>query len=213
MSAKMRRFLPDVPRLLKSKDQFRTLASPDAASSIAAFLAWKAFLLVARAETDASEKRRCQSSVVKTLRHFPDELFPNVRAFADTLQLFRDPRAASAEVFNEWFISLDDAAALSRDEIARERGRIARSIERLGHLTNTESTALLVSEGALLGEQLYRIRNSVIGHASVVTGMVLFDRIVPEFERVVSDLALFGRARLASMTAEEALKEFKASDA
>jgi hypothetical protein len=200
------RFLADVPRLLRAKEQFRSLSSIDAASSIPAFLAWKAFLIVARQESAPTEKRRCQDSVAETLKAFPDEVMGPTREFVENLQLLRNPRMASPSVVEDWFISMDDLTSLQRDQLTIQRERILRSIERLDRALQGDGR-LLLNEGDAIGEQLYRVRNSVIGHASVVTGMVLFDRIVPAFESLVSELALLGRARLGNISAYDARAE------
>ena len=145
-----------------------------------------------------------------TLRAYPDDLLLPALDFVRNLQLLRDPRLASPAVVEEWFISLDDLTSLSREDLTAERERILRSIERLGRLAEGDS-GIFTNEGASIGEQLYRVRNSVIGHASIVTGMILFDRIVPAFDRFVSDLALLGRARLAGMSVAEARVELSRS--
>jgi hypothetical protein len=173
--------VPDVPRLLALKHQVReSILGEETASSVSAFIAWKALLLASQAEVGGSEIARLKATVVECLRRYPKELRPALTSFVVALTRVSGPDVTPS-VKSEW---MGDPG-----ELAGEVDRVLRSVKQLSRrLPETPDDRLwtLAEEVAL---RLRQIRHVVIGHARVTTGTPLFATIVKPFEELVTQLA------------------------
>lgn len=84
MNARKKRSFPDVHRLLWVREDFRALQG-DGASSVPAFLAWKAFLIVTRLETGSTEKEKVCASCRASIEQMGLELDGRINEFAMAL--------------------------------------------------------------------------------------------------------------------------------
>jgi hypothetical protein len=193
---KLRRLWPDVPRLLRAREQFSSYQTPDAGISVPAFLAWKAFLIVMRCEEGETEKERCRNSVTLSLRAFRDDLHGESSAFIHALHHFLDETPA---VVSDWYLPTNVDG-----HPEREVRRIVQDLKRLEAHSRRMSAEQLAELGPEIADQLYQVRCSVIAHASVLTNGNLFDVIVPAFGRLVAALSLAGWARRAGISLQEA---------
>ncbi len=190
MASKSKRRFPDVHRLLSARDNFRELQG-EGASSVPAFLAWKAFLVVARLECGTSEKHKVIASCRESITRFGPDLEESVKRFSVALSSVNN---VPDSVVRDWYVSAEMYEQVSKsyiaDEVAQARRRIARMQRAIDRAT---SCSVFPCEE--IGLELYRIRNVVLAHPRVLTGANLFETIVPAFEDLVYRLALAGWGR------------------
>jgi hypothetical protein len=173
--------MADVPRLLALKRQVRALVlGEDTASSVAAFIAWKAMLLVSNAQAGSGESERVKAGVTMCLRNHPEQLRPALRSFMAALKRL-SASDVTPSVRGEWI------------EDCREDGQdvdsILRSVRQLAEQLPGTPDDRLWTLGPAVALNLRRIRHVVIGHARVTTGTPLFAAIVNSFEDLVTELA------------------------
>lgn len=187
---KAREIVPDVPRLLRLKQQVRTsVLGDETASSIAAFIAWKAFLLASMVEEGGDEADRVERTVAACLRHYPVQMRPPLASFVVGLKRLSGPDITPA-LRMEWLGQ--------PQKIGNEVERIVRSVKRLvRELPETPDDKLWMIAPSV-GEHLRHVRHVVIGHARVTTGTPLFPMIVRPFEDLVAQLAMLHHRTLNS---------------
>lgn len=186
---------PDVGRLLRARGQFRSYGTADAASSVPAFLAWKAFLLVARGTDEGSEPSQCAKLIAQSLEACA-ELTPRAVTLATNLQDFR---RVSPAVVQMWFVPDSVGAEQATAEVQGMLRRI-RSLERFGELNGANGSRAAYTLGGIC----YAIRNAVLAHVNVLSTGNLFQRIVPPFEELVAAVAVAGWAKRAGVSLGDA---------
>jgi hypothetical protein len=172
--------MPDVLRLIELKRKVRELVlGEETASSVAAFIAWKALLLASNVER-GSEHERLQAATANCLRNYPNELRSSLTAFVLALRHLSGP---------------DITPAIRADWIGDPRGvgqeveRVLRDIKQLVIVLPKTADKDLPKLARSIAAHLARIRNVVIGHAQVTTGTPLFPIIVRPFEDLVTKVA------------------------
>lgn len=190
----------DALRILrKRRDLVGGLSEPQLTDSIQAFLAWKAFAIVARGITpEAREKNQCQELMRITL---PMSALRN-----PALRFVRGLEALieqSPALMSDWYCEEDwDASAKTRRvEEARRRVRRTSKSMKAGDGLQSPSTAYDI------GEDMYAVRSAVIAHASVHTGGNLFPHLVPPFGSLAALSACAGIAIRASVELDSVLED------
>lgn len=198
MPPKQQHLWPDVGRLLRKRREFAGLADKSVANSATAFLAWKAFLIVSYDES-AKEQDRCAATVINALEKFP-ELWADAEKFVLALQVFE--RASPRQVA-EWYCDsqLDKQAQEKRVEWARRTIKL---------LKNDLSAGMKGEKQAeRVASHMYAMRNAVIAHAAVHSSDMVFQRIVPCFERLTCRVTCATYALRAGMSLEDANRELE----
>jgi hypothetical protein len=187
---KKRPRLAEVDRLLRLKQTARiTLLRPDVASSVAAFIAWKALLLAANAENGPNERQRLRKAVRGALQAEPNALRPAVEEFVEGLQrLSRSD--VTPMVRRDWFAQEGAVGQREQaDDVIRSAKRLRRRLTELQDGDVAEISSELV-------DRMCDVRNAVIGHVRVTTETPFFGTIVTPFETLAASVAecLFRRA-------------------
>ncbi len=187
---------PDVPRLLQKRQDFLGLEAA-LASSVTAFLAWKAFLIVARGGFQGSEKNQCSELISTALSRHPS-LWPCARNFATSLKPLANESPA---VVADWY------AEESWEPDARER-RVSwakRTLREMAAANEHEKGGSRLLEH--LSDHAYAVRSAVLAHGAIHTTANHFERIVPAFEVFVSHVACAGWAERARLSLDAAMME------
>jgi hypothetical protein len=173
--------MPDVPRLLALKQQVRrSVLGEDTASSVAAFIAWKALLLISNAQPGSGEADRIQAGVRTSLRSSPGQLRPAVQSFVGALKRL-SASDVTPSVRAEW---MEDPRGEEEDIDA-----VLRSVKHLANQISRAPDEELWTLAPAIALNLRRVRHVVIGHVRVTTGSPLFSAIVNPFENLVTQLA------------------------
>jgi hypothetical protein len=186
-----------VPRLLQKRRDFRDLADPSVSSSVTAFLAWKAFLIVARGSSTGIEKIQCRHVVRATAATFP-ELRAPAKRFASALKAIA---AGTPTTVADWYSD----PALEADDTRKRVQWAKRSIAKLNETLSSDRVGDSVAEE--LADHVYAIRSAVLAHGAIHSTGNLFQLVVPAFEDFVSMVACAGYAQRAGITLTEALEE------
>jgi hypothetical protein len=191
----------DVPRLLRARARFRTeFEDPNARSSVPAFLAWKALLIVAKGSSQGGERSQC-AEAIKHAMASETLLRPHALAFVKNLQPFR---SVSPAVVRDWYVDPQLEGPPARERV----DYILRQIKRLAPLTEQPAGSSFREEHlADLADQVYAVRCAVIAHVSVLSTGNLFQTVVPAFEDLTAGVALSAWAERARLTLREAEAE------
>lgn len=192
-----RRIWPDVARLLQKRREFRDIRDPNVASSVTAFLAWKAFLIVVRGSATGDEKDQCREVVTRALVEFPI-LWENAEHFVKSL---RPLQSQSANVVGDWYAEPSWTEAQTKGRVAWATRSIGRLHEAMTRKDHRETFAGEIAEHA------YAIRSAVLAHGAVHSTGNLFQLIVPRFEDFVARVACAGYAHRAQLPLKEAYEE------
>lgn len=188
---------PDVPRLLQRRRHFQDLGDHSVASSVTAFLAWKAFLIVARGSSSGAEKDQCATLTSSMLSQHSDLWLPAVE-FAKALK----PLSRQTDMMlGDWYAD----PALSPREFENRVRWARRSIVKLNKDLSSGDRGEAVSKA--LTDHAYAIRSAVLAHGAIHSTGNLFELIVPAFEEFVSQVACAGYAERARIPLAEALEE------
>lgn len=190
--------IPDVGRLLRLRTKVkRELLGPDVASSITAFIAWKACLVAAATERGDDEQTQVESLLETALKQQPSLLRDPLMDFVQALRGLASPEITPM-VKQDW---LEDP----------EHPNLGSEVERvLRQLKTLETKLAQIPDNDLwrfaseLTPHLRRVRHVVIGHARVMTTTVQFEKIVPAFEELTARLAQFQHQALNATTVEPA---------
>lgn len=198
-----RRPWPDVPRLLTKRSEFRQLlGDPELAGSVTAFIAWKAFLIVARGIAEGDEKRQVREVFRVALSPDRDVLWDAASRFASAL---RGIALDSPALIAEWYA--DQAWEPTKRDSSVEWAK--RSIRRLSDGLNAKQRLPELAE--LLADHAYAVRNAVIAHGAVHTNANHFHRVVPAFEQLVCLVTCAGYAARAGLPLTIVLEECHAA--
>jgi hypothetical protein len=192
-----RRPWPDVPRLLQKRRQFAELGDRSLASSVTAFLAWKALLVVARGSETGDEKQQCIRTVTMALSHHP-EFWAEAESFTRALRALTQ---VSAAVVQDWYCD----TAWEPDKSARHAEWATRSIREANELMAEGRKDATLAER--VGDHLYAMRSAVLAHASVQSTGNLFQLVVPPFEQLTCHVACGGWADRAGIALDVAMEE------
>lgn len=187
----------DVPRLLRKRRQFADLGDRSLASSVTAFLAWKAFLVVARGSAAGEEKQQCISTVAEVLSQHPG-LWTAAEAFGKALRALRQ---ASPAVVTDWYCDAAWDQAKSKRHVEWALRSIREINERIAAGQRTSA------EAAILADHMYAMRSAVLAHVSVQSTGNLFQHLVPPFEQLTCRVACAGYAQRAGLDLSAAESE------
>ena len=197
-----RRIWPDVARLLQKRREFLDIGDPTLASSVTAFLAWKAFLIVARGSTTGDEKSQCRRVVIEALDLYP-ALWANATSFVRAL---RPLQSASVNVVGDWYAD----PSRSQREVLSRVGWAQRSIGKLhAAMERKERDATFASD---IADHAYAIRSAALAHGAVHSTGNLFQLIVPSFEDFVARVACARYASRAKLELIAAYEECNLGD-
>jgi hypothetical protein len=186
--------------LLKQREQIRGMIGRDVATSVTAFLAWKAFLITAKSVGTGSEKNRCIERIAAAVEN---ELACRAAAaqFAFALQILC---GKSNVAIAEW-VAVDDDDVEHRDRVVLN---FKRDIHRL--TPGAKGAPLAVEDRFTIARAAFAIRNAVIAHGSVHSTGDLFGLVVPAFDEFVCAVACQGYAQRLAIPYEEANHECSA---
>lgn len=187
---------PDVPRLLQMRQKVGDI-QPGIATSLTAFLAWKAFLITAKSVGTGSERERCVERLAEAQKQEAGCRIPAAR-FADALEVLVEQ---SNVAIAEWLAADDDDEATRDEKVATFKRKIQRLTPR------AKNSGLALSDRWTIAEHAISLRNSIIAHGSVHSTGNLFQFVVPRFESFIAASACQGYAAKAGLTYEEALNE------
>lgn len=164
------------------------------ATSVTAFLAWKAFLITAKSQGSGSERDKCIPRIAEAIGA-ATECSSAAVAFASALEHLA---AQSNAQIAEWLAS--DA-----DEVPARDAKVARFKREVRRLSRRELDGSLSEEGRfLVAGCAFAIRNSVLAHGSVHSTDGLFAHVVPAFDEFVCAVACQGYAKQIGATFSEA---------
>ena len=186
-----------MPRLLRKRREFGELTDQTVATSITAFMGWKAFLIVARGSHSGAEKAQCEATTVTVLNGFP-ELWQLTETFANRLRALRQESLPTAA---DWYCD----PSWDQDQTEGRVRWAMRTIKELNEaLTAGKRTPAVAS---LISDHVYAMRSAVLAHTSVQSTGNLFQHIVPSFEALVCALACGGYAARAKISLDQAKTE------
>lgn len=190
----------DALRILrKRRDVGKGLSETSLADSIQAFLAWKAFIIVARGITPAGrEKNQCQELLRQALGGYEELLLP-ARQFVRGLEALSKQTDG---LLQDWYCEEDWQPAEKTERITRMR----KSVSRLAAERREEGLRSARSSYDI-GENMYAVRSAVIAHASVSTSGNLFPHIVGPFGELASLSACAGIALRAAVQLQEVIEQ------
>jgi hypothetical protein len=170
---------------------------PGVATSLTAFLTWKAFLITAKSVGVGAERDKCVKAVAEAIR--VDAACQLAAAgFASALELLAEQ---SPIAIAEWLAS-DDDEAVARD------GKVDRFQRAMRKLTpRKKAEPLPLGERFTVAEYAYSFRNAVIAHGNVHSTGNLFQYLVPKFEELVLSVACVWYADRIGITSAEARHE------
>ena len=192
-----RRPWPDVPRLLQKRREFQHIGDQSVATSVTAFLAWKAFLIVARGSSSGPEKDQCEALVRRMLFKFP-ELWPTAENFVRTLKTLS---TASSSEIADWYADPSLSKKKIEDRVSWARRSIVNMSGALAVRTHTDSQALELAGHA------YAVRSAVLAHGAIHSTGNRFAIVVPAFEDLSSQIASAGYAERADIPLSVAFEE------
>jgi hypothetical protein len=195
--ANARKPWPDVPRLLQQRKKLGEVLGPTVASSVTAFLAWKAFLITAKSQGSGAERDRCRQRIADAIATSTE-----CHLAADKFVAAREMSSAQSNMaVAEWFC-LEDTDASARDGIIR---RFRTGMRRLSD--RAPDALLSADDRAFVAEYCVRLRNSVLAHGSVHSTGNLFEIVVPRFDALVCLVACQGYSERLGVTFPEARAE------
>lgn len=190
----------DALRILRKRQELvRDLKEAELKDSIHAFLAWKAFAIVARGTTpEAREKNQCQELMRLALPAAPEMKEP-ARLFVRGLEGLVSQSPALMEA---WYCEEDWAIEEKQRRTTDAKRRVRRLAPKVhaGDLDDPETAYDI-------GENMYSVRSAVIAHASVHTGGNLFPHIVVPFGKLAAMTACVGIALRAEVPLQIVLSE------
>ncbi len=190
----------DALRILRKRQGIVSDLSETAlADSIQAFLAWKAFVIVARGTTPtAKEKNQCQELLRLALGAYPQIVAP-ADGFVRGLEALARQSDAMLE---DWYCEEDWEQDLRRARITQARRRV----RQLG-ASRARGALADPSVAYDLGQDMYAVRSAVIAHASVNTSGNLFPAIVGPFGQLAAVGACAGIALRSGTSLERVMGE------
>lgn len=190
----------DALRLLRKRQEIaQEIREPLLGDSVQAFMAWRAFLIVARGTyPGVREKAQCQEMLRLALRDYPESQGPASALLKGLVVLSKQIPSTIAP----WYTDDDSTEEACRDalEKAQRRFRSYRAMEGI----DEDNLDRLATD---LGSDVYAIRSAVIAHASVTTSGNLFMAIVPAFTSLVAVCACAGIASRAAVPLAQVMKE------
>jgi len=190
---------PDVPRLLKKRNDFRQLlGDATLAGSVTAFIAWKAFLIIARGSLDGDEKAQVRGLFRATMGADRDLLWIAASAFVTSLRGIAEGTPQSVA---DWYADQSWARAKRDGQVDWAK----RSIGRLSAaFASGQRSAELAEQVA---DHVYAVRNAVIAHGAVHTNANHFQRVVPRFEHLTNLVTCAGYATRADLPLSTVMEE------
>ena len=179
----------DVPRLLQMRSEIKgKKIGQFETNAVTAFLAWRAFLIVARTATGGHEKNFCLKKIKATLEEH-NELKEVTESFVNSLKQFTQQ---PEEVIKEWYSPPNDVTIIMREI----------------NDMNVECT----KPGGWkkpwpLTEHLFAIRNCVLAHGTMHSTGNLFQSIMPAFDNFIASIACAGYATQSKITFNKAKEE------
>lgn len=167
------------------------------ATSVTAFLAWKAYLIVARGSVNGPEKVQCGRLATLMLGKF-DELWPTAAAFAKALKPLT---VASAVELTDWYAD----PSLPAKTIDKRVRWAKRSIASVNAAVERQARGDALAEE--LADHAYAIRSAVLAHGAIHSTGNRFQVIVPLFEEFTSRIACAGYADRAEISLQDAFEE------
>jgi len=182
----------DVPRLMQMRNRVGDLQA-GVATSVTAFLAWKAFLITAKSCGTGAERERCISRIAEAIS-LDHECQHVAGRFADGLLLLADQSNVAVA---EWLAVDDD------DEVTRD-GRVARFKRDVRRMSpRARNSPLPIQDRFTIAECAVAFRHSVIAHGSVHSTGNLFQLIVPPFDDLVCAVTYQGYAQRLGLSLDE----------
>lgn len=187
----------DVPRLLQMRSEIQGKKIGEyETSAVTAFLAWRAFLIVARQTEVGKEKDVCEKKIEEMLKQH-NELKEVTEKFVKSLK----PLIQQSEnVVKDWYcdIAQEPQYPFSVDTI---RQKIKKMNEAFTHPEGWKGISRDITYHA------YAIRNCVLAHGTMHSTGNLFQSIMPAFDNFVASIACAGYATQSKITFNEAKEE------
>ena len=180
----------DVSRLLQMRSEIREKKIGQfETSAVTAFLAWRAFLIVARKATGGHEKDFCAKKIKDMLVQH-NELKEVTERFVNSLKQFPQQ---TEEVIKEWYFQPDDVPLIMRE------------IKSMNETCIKPEGWKTISWQ--LTQHLFAIRNCVLAHGTMHSTGNLFQSIMPAFDNFVASIACAGYATQFKIPFSQAKKD------